>query len=158
MLVLGLVSLGIAVLDQITKQLVVDFIPVGNSVELMPGLVNLVHTRNPGAAFGFLAGYESDYRRWFFVGVSAVVVTALFVMTAASPRLNKLLVLGYSCFMGGALGNLVDRIRFGAVVDFLDVYRGALHWPAFNVADSALCVGTGLFLWCMVTGRGPQTG
>ncbi|MEW6350339.1 MAG: signal peptidase II [Thermodesulfobacteriota bacterium] len=156
MLIFASVSLGMAALDQITKQVVVASIPPGGSVEIVPGLVNMVHTMNPGAAFGFLAGYESDYRWWFFVGVSAVVVTALLLMTAASPGLNRLLLIGYACFMGGAVGNLIDRIRFGAVVDFMDVYWGALHWPAFNVADSALCVGTGLFLLCMVTGRGTQ--
>jgi signal peptidase II len=153
-LIFGIIALVIALADQMTKHIVLTCIPVNGKLDLVPGFLNLVHARNPGAAFGFMAEYESDYRLWFFVGVSVAAVVTITVMVAASPGLGGKLLVGYSCFMGGALGNLVDRVRFGEVVDFIDVYWGRVHWPAFNVADSALCLGTALFLICLASKRG----
>lgn len=131
--------------DQMTKQLILQYIPVDRGFELMSGYVNLVHVRNPGAAFGILARADWDFRKIFFIAVSVaalVVIVTLFVTTRQMPWH---MVIGYGLFFGGTLGNLVDRIRFGEVIDFLDLHYGAHHWPAFNVADSALCVGVGLF-------------
>jgi len=107
--------------------------------------MNLVHARNPGAAFGIMSGYESVLRAAFFILISVTALVVILAMVIFSRDGGFLLILGYSLFFGGALGNLVDRIRFGEVIDFLDLHLGSVHWPAFNVADSALCAGTALF-------------
>jgi len=127
--------------DQFTKHLVVTGIPFNHSLEVIPGLVNLVHARNPGAAFGILAGSEWQFRSLFFIAVSVAALVLIIVFIVFSEEMDGYLLVGYSLFFAGALGNLADRIRFGDVTDFLDVYWRGLHWPAFNVADSALCAG-----------------
>ncbi len=152
-LIFGIIALAITLADQVTKHLVLTYIPVNGKLDIVPGFLNLVHVRNQGAAFGIMSGYESVYRWWFFVGVSVVALITLAVIVATTPELETRLLVGYSCFMGGAAGNLIVRVRFGEVVDFLDLYWGRLHWPAFNVADSALCVGTAIFMICMATKR-----
>jgi signal peptidase II len=128
-----------------TKQLILQYIPVDRGFELAPGYVNLVHVRNPGAAFGILSSANWDYRRLFFIFVSVAALVSIITLFVTSRYMPWRLVIGYALFFGGALGNLVDRIRFGEVVDFLDLHWGAYHWPAFNVADAALCVGVALF-------------
>lgn len=127
--------------DQFTKHLVIAHVPFGGAVEIIPGWVNIVHMRNPGAAFGILAGSEWEFRSLFFIGVSVVALVLIIALLRFSDDMDGYLLAGYSLFFGGALGNLVDRVRFGEVTDFLDVYWGNFHWPAFNVADSALCMG-----------------
>ncbi|MBI5380170.1 MAG: signal peptidase II [Nitrospirae bacterium] len=142
--VLG-VSGGVLALDQAAKWVIGQVLPLGAQREVIPGFFQLVHVRNPGAAFSLLAGMDEGYRAAFFVGYTllAVAVLGWFLVKVREgwSRLSLALVLG------GALGNLVDRVRYGAVVDFLDFYWGALHWPAFNVADRAIVVGVGILLW-----------
>jgi signal peptidase II len=151
---LAVISVVIVLADQVTKYLVASAVPLNTGIDLIPGMVNLVHVRNPGAAFGLFSSGAWDFRQLFFVLVSLTAVAAIIWIVATSADLDRALTLGYSFFVGGALGNLVDRIRFGEVIDFLDVYWGAVHWPAFNVADSALCVGVGCFFWhFLVSGR-----
>lgn len=151
-LVLAIVSATIVVADQVTKYLVLSSVPLNTGYDVVPGLLNLVHVRNPGAAFSI--GSAWDFRRLFFILVSVVAVMAIIWIVASSEEMDRALAIGYSLFVGGALGNLVDRIRFGEVVDFLDFYWGTVHWPAFNVADSALCVGVACFFWhFLVSGR-----
>ncbi len=88
----------------------------------------------------------SSLQRIFFILLSFAAMVVIAWMIHSSPEIELGLLAGYSLFFGGALGNLIDRIRFGQVIDFIDVHWGNLHWPAFNIADSALCVGAGLFL------------
>jgi signal peptidase II len=131
--------------DQVTKYLVTTFIPLHSGVEIVRGFANLVHTRNPGAAFGIFADSTSHLRSLFLVLVSVAALICIVWIIASSKQIEPYLLLALSLFFGGAAGNLVDRVRFGEVTDFVDIYHGSLHWPAFNVADASLCVGTALF-------------
>jgi signal peptidase II len=135
----------VALLDQITKRMVIERVPYEEGVVVVSGLLNLVHARNPGAAFGIMADSGNWAGPAFFIAVSVVTLAAISWLVATSSSLDRVLLYAYSLFFGGALGNLIDRVRYGAVIDFIDVHIGEYHWPAFNVADSALCVGAGLF-------------
>jgi signal peptidase II len=144
-LVFCLIAGLILVADQMTKQMVIESIPLNRGVDLVPGFLDLVHVRNPGAAFGIMSGADWDFRKLFFIVVSVAALTVILSLFVTSRQLPVRLLVGYALFFGGALGNLVDRVRYGEVIDFLDMHWGPYHWPAFNVADSALCVGVGLF-------------
>lgn len=137
---------AVVVLDQLTKYLVAISVPLNSGFEIIPDYFNLVHTRNPGAAFGMFADSASASRRLFFAGVSVFAAVIVVWLALSGEEDSTILSAGYAFFLGGVIGNLVDRIRFGEVIDFLDFHVGTAHWPAFNVADSALCVGTALFL------------
>jgi len=140
-----IIALVIVVADQVTKYLVTALVPLHGGMEIIPGFANLVHARNPGAAFGLLADSTSSLRSLFLLLVSVAALVCIIWIVVATEHIDAYLLIALSFFFGGALGNLVDRMRFGEVVDFLDVYVGTLHWPAFNVADASLCVGTALF-------------
>jgi len=132
--------------DQLTKSWVLSFFQLYESKEIIGGLFNLVYVTNAGAAFSMLADVESPWRHYFFLGVG---ITAIIVLTIAWFRIreeNKLYGVALAFICGGAVGNLIDRVQFGSVVDFLDFYLGSYHWPAFNIADSAICIGAGLYL------------
>jgi signal peptidase II len=112
---------------------------------------------NPGAAFGFLADASETFRRIFFIGITATVILLIIYYIVKSSLQNTLYVISLTLIFSGAVGNLIDRIRFGAVVDFLDVYIGTAHWPAFNVADSSISVGAVLMIWGMIINRKKAT-
>lgn len=143
-----LIALGVMALDAWTKWLVSARIDLHDSVTLIPNVFQLVHVRNTGAAFGIGANAESHIVPLLLnvgaIGVFFVVVAYAF-RTAVTDRV---LQTGLHLILGGAIGNLIDRFRLGYVVDFLDVYLNwggvSHHWPAFNVADSAICIGIGL--------------
>jgi signal peptidase II len=143
-LILIIIALVVIIADQVTKYLVTTGIPVHRGVEIIPGFANLVHVRNPGAAFGIFADSTSNLRAVFLLLVSVAALVCIIWTVVASKQIDSYLLAGLSFFFGGATGNLVDRLRFGEVIDFVDVYVGSFHWPAFNVADASLCVGTGL--------------
>jgi signal peptidase II len=128
-------------------------IPLNSGFELIPGYLDLVHARNPGAAFGFMAWLESDFRSAFFLLISLAALVIVSWIVIASKDMELSLLLGCSFFFAGALGNLCDRLLFGEVIDFLDFHAAGYHWPAFNVADSALCIGTALFFLQVFLGR-----
>lgn len=136
--------LGLLVVDQLTKIATIDLLSLGSGIEVTP-FFNLVHVRNPGAAFSFLAD-ASGWQRWFFSGLALVVSAWLGFMIWQSPD-DKLFCVAASLMMSGALGNLIDRVVHGEVIDFLDFHWAGWHWPAFNVADSAITVGAILFVW-----------
>ena len=140
---LGLSGL-IIVLDQLTKFWVVSALRLGQSVELT-SFFNLVFVYNPGAAFSFLSD-AGGWQRWFFV-VLALAVSGWLTLLIRQHAVERLLPLAAALILGGALGNVIDRIRFGAVVDFVDVHAAGWHWPAFNVADSAISLGVALLIW-----------
>ena len=139
-------------LDQITKYIVMQTVPEYRSVTVIDGLFDLVNIRNRGAAFGFLNRSDIEWQFWRFLGATVVAVWAILMLVRSSHD-EPWLFAGLGLVMGGALGNLVDRIRFRAVVDFLDIYWGDWHWPAFNVADSAIFVGAALA--CVIIWRKP---
>jgi signal peptidase II len=141
---------AVVLLDLATKALVVGGLHLGDSVPVIPGLFNIVFVLNPGAAFGFLAGLPPDLRRPFFIVISLAAIALIVVYRMRYLADKRLASLALALILGGALGNLIDRLRYGMVVDFLDLYLGSYHWPAFNVADSAISVGVGLMLLEMV--------
>ncbi len=141
-LILAVVVVG---LDQLTKAWVVAALPYRHAIELTP-FFRLVHVHNTGAAFSFLAD-AGGWQRWFFVGLALGASALLLVWLWRLPRQKRLEATGVSLILGGALGNFIDRIRYGYVVDFLDFHLGGWHWPAFNLADTAITLGVGLLLW-----------
>ncbi len=139
---LTLPALVVILLDQVSKYVVLRAIELHESIPLISGIFSLVHTRNRGMAFGLLNRPGSDFSFYFLVGATfAAVVLLLFWFTRLKDGEGKL-VLGLSLILGGAIGNLIDRLRLGEVIDFLDFHIGPYHWPAFNIADSAITVGT----------------
>ena len=140
------IALSVVIIDQLTKLWIMANFSLHGEQNIIPGFFNLVYVTNTGAAFGFLAGSRSWLRQAFFI---AVAIAALIVILFAYGHLKKqgkIFVCALGLIAGGAVGNLIDRLRFGSVVDFLDFYLGAYHWPAFNIADSAITVGVALFL------------
>ena len=136
-------SLLVIVLDQLSKWWVIGVLPYGDGIALT-SFFNLVHARNSGAAFSFLAG-ESGWQRYFFIGI-ATAASVLIIYLLRKHAAERWFCLALSLVLGGALGNLIDRVRFGYVVDFLDFYYAGWHFPAFNVADSAITVGAALLI------------
>lgn len=137
---------GVALLDQASKWWVRSSFFLHESRELIPGFFNLTHIVNTGAAFGLLAGEPTVVRQLFFTGVALVALVAIVFIHRQVREQHPLFVHALGLIAGGAVGNLIDRVRFGGVTDFLDFYLGKYHWPAFNVADSAITVGVVLFL------------
>ena len=135
-------ALSIVALDQITKYIVLKSIELHESIPVISGFFNLVQTRNKGMAFGILNRPGSNLGYYVLVSATLAAVILLLFWFSRLKREERILVPGLSLISGGAIGNLVDRIRLREVVDFLDFYAGSYHWPAFNVADSAITVGT----------------
>ena len=134
---LGL-ALVILILDQFTKVMVTGYFQLGDS-RTVTGFFNLVRVHNAGAAFSFLAG-ASGWQRWLFTGIGiAAVLLILWMLRSHSGQ--RLFALALSLILGGAIGNLVDRIAYGHVVDFLQFHYGGWYFPSFNVADSAITIG-----------------
>jgi len=138
-----LISLAVIVLDQLTKHWIIEAFAYGDGVALT-SFFNLIHARNTGAAFSFLAG-ESGWQRYFFMGIAGVA-SAVIIYLLRKHAVERWFSVALSLVLGGALGNLIDRVRFGYVVDFLDFYYAGWHFPAFNVADSAITVGAALLI------------
>nr|MBF0221350.1 signal peptidase II [Desulfobulbaceae bacterium] len=132
--------------DQLTKLWIVDNFALYESKIIVPGFFNLTFITNRGAAFGFLNGDYGPWRHIFFVVVA--IVALVFLVTAYKQFKDESRLYGFSiCLIAsGAIGNLIDRLRLGAVIDFLDFYVNDYHWPVFNVADSAITVGVALFV------------
>ena len=144
---LSLVILAAVVLaDQATKSWITAAFEPFEVVPVIPGLFNLTRLTNTGAAFGILASAPPAVTRLLLAGAAVVALVVLGIVAWRSRRDHWLLRSGLGLVAGGALGNLIDRLRLGAVIDFLDFYLGPHHWPAFNVADSAITVGVGCLL------------
>ncbi len=135
---------AIVVLDQATKAVLSRYLYEGQILEVIPGFFSLVYFKNPGAAFGIFTD-GGITRTLFLVAVAVVALFAIGLLLKQSRDPGASFAL--SMIAGGAIGNLIDRIRFGSVVDFLDFHLGRFHWPAFNVADSAITVGVALTIW-----------
>jgi signal peptidase II len=113
-------------------------------VEVIHGFFNLVHVRNTGGAFGIFGGEKGGLGSLLFVLVSLIAIGSILFLFVRLREDEKTLSLSLSLVLSGAIGNLIDRLRLGEVVDFLDFYLFSYHWPAFNIADSAICLGIGL--------------
>jgi signal peptidase II len=136
----------VLVLDQGTKFYVHNTFVLHESRPIVEPFFHLTYVRNSGAAFGLLAGQNATFRQLFFPVVTVLAVIALLGYFIAVPRQRTRVLWGICLIIGGALGNAIDRLWLGQVIDFLDVHWYAYHWPAFNLADSAICVGVGLLL------------
>ncbi len=139
------VALAVLVLDQLTKAIVARGMTLHQTIPLLP-FFSLTYLRNTGAAFGILAAAPGALRVPLFVVVTVLAVVALVVFVRQTPVDRRWLLGALGGILGGALGNLVCRLRYGEVIDFLDLHWGGLHWPPFNVADSAITVGVALVL------------
>lgn len=137
----AVIAAGVFVADQVTKGLVESRIPPFSVIPVIPHFFNLTNTKNPGAAFGLFADSPAPWKTAFLVVVSALLIATVISVVWRSRGLDWQAGLGLSLILGGALSNLADRIRFGRVVDFLDLYFRNYHWYTFNVADSAIVVG-----------------
>jgi len=139
---LGLAA-GLILLDQLSKQAILACFQPGESLPLT-SFIDLVLAYNPGAAFSFLAG-AGGWQKWFFVALALTISGWIIRMLRAHPE-QKRQNFALTLILGGAIGNVIDRILYGAVVDFLDFHVAGWHWPAFNVADSAITIGAVLLV------------
>jgi signal peptidase II len=136
-------SLVVVILDQISKLIVLNTIPYRSSIRVNDFL-NWVLVFNPGAAFSFLAN-GGGWQKWFFIAIG-LIATIVMIWLLFRHAQQSIFCFSISMILGGAVGNLIDRFTHGAVVDFIDVYYRQYHWPAFNVADSAITLGTFLLI------------
>ena|ERR1700674_2324073 len=151
-------SAVIVVADQSAKALVRSRLAFRDSVTVIPGLLDITHARNTGAAFGILNSVEFPYKAVVMVLVALVALTAVGLYASTLPAEQRIARLGLSLILGGAFGNLIDRTLTGYVVDFVDVYWRGYHFWAFNVADSAITIGVVLMLLdALGVGRAPKT-
>ncbi|VFU19113.1 Lipoprotein signal peptidase [anaerobic digester metagenome] len=125
-------------LDQLTKYLIASFMSTGQTVTVIPRLLYLTYIQNPGAAFGLL-----PYRTIFFIAITLIVMVFMLIYYRALPKSFYIMRLGLALQLGGALGNLIDRLRYGQVIDFIDLQ---FFPPVFNLADSAIVIGVGMFI------------
>ncbi len=134
----------VIIIDQLTKRVVDTSMSLYQSIELAP-YFQLTYLRNQGAAFSFLSG-AGGWQRWFFIGLAVAASVFICFWLKKLNRTQRWEAIAWSLVLGGALGNLIDRILYGYVIDFLDVHAGEWHWPAFNVADSAITAGVIMLL------------
>ena len=140
----------VLVLDQITKYVIQTHVRLNDSITVVPGFFNITHVRNKGAAFGILSTLPEFWRSAFFITVTLVAVAAIIALIIKTHE--RLLVYAFSLIAGGAIGNVIDRIRYGEVVDFIQWYVKSYYWPSFNVADSAISIGVVLLVFEMLFG------
>jgi signal peptidase II len=140
-LILFVTLISVVAIDQITKNYVGSSIAFHDSFPVIKGFFNITHIRNPGAAFGFLSGAPVVFRHLFFISVSIIAILILLGIIIKNKAKEAILIFSLSLILSGAVGNFIDRLRFGEVTDFLDFYIASWHWPAFNIADSAISIG-----------------
>jgi signal peptidase II len=147
------IMLGIVAADQISKWLVVRYIPLETTMDIIKGCFRIWHVRNSGAIWGFFSGHDN---KLIPVVITALAIIALIIVTyffLRTPGRQRLELTAYAFILGGALGNIIDRLRLGFVVDFLDAYIKSQHWPTFNCADSCITIGVLLLAWSIWRGK-----
>lgn len=152
-IVVGWIS-AIVVVDQLTKLIVDRSMPLYHSIPIVNGFFSLTYVRNTGAAFGLFAGSAEIFRRPFLIAVSLVAIGFIFTMLRRLADHEIGLSTALAFIVGGAIGNLIDRLVYGEVIDFLDCFWGSYHWPAFNIADSFITIGVGLTIYCLYKHQG----
>ncbi|MBF0200607.1 MAG: signal peptidase II [Desulfamplus sp.] len=152
---LVLISGSIIGTDQITKMIIVSTLHLHETIAVTQ-FFNITHVLNPGGAFGLFAEHSLAVRNFFFLFVSSGVALLLLWFYKKTWENHLLFSCGIASIFGGAVGNLIDRFRFGKVIDFLDFYIGDYHWPAFNVADSAICIGMAIFIYHIMLNKIPE--
>jgi signal peptidase II len=141
-----MVSGTLIVLDQLSKMVILRTMPLYETIPVIPGFFNITHIHNPGGAFGFMASQGPEVRSFLFLAMSTLAAVVILFFYLRTPAAYSWLSTALLMIFGGAIGNMIDRYRFGEVVDFLDFYAGGYHWPAFNVADSAISVGMAILV------------
>lgn len=136
-----LLAAFVVALDQVTKSLVMSQMALYESIPVIDGFFHLTRAHNPGGAFSFFAGQSEWVRRFVFLGMTAVAMTAILYLYFQTPTKQPFLAAALALIFGGATGNFIDRLRFGYVIDFLDFFVGRYHWPIFNMADSVITLG-----------------
>jgi signal peptidase II len=152
-IVLGCVGF-IVLADQLTKYIVDRTMPLHYSIPIIDSFFNLTYIRNTGAAFGIFSASHEAFRLPFLITVSLVAIGFICIMLRRLRENETGLITALAFILGGAIGNLVDRILYGEVIDFLDVYWSDYHWPAFNLADSFITIGVGITVYYLATLRG----
>ena len=137
----AIIAVSVATADQLNKVWLRAALARHDSIDVVPGLFSIVHACNPGGAFSFLAGANEGWRLPFFFIASTLAIVMLFYFLRQVHEKQRVLQFALAGILGGAIGNLIDRAWFGCVTDFLEVYWGRYHWPAFNVADSFISIG-----------------
>jgi signal peptidase II len=145
-----LIALAVVLADQVSKELVLRYFRLGQSLPIIPNFFDLTFVLNPGAAFSLLSTLPEEIRNPFFILISISAAVLILVYRSRYLRSHHLASASLALILGGAIGNLIDRVRYGVVVDFLDAHIYQYHWPVFNVADSAISVGVMLLLLEMV--------
>lgn len=146
MFVFCAIILTVVCADQVSKAWIMQNFMLDESIPIIHGLFNLTYLTNNGAAFSILAGQPTLWRQVFFVGVACLALVFIVSAQRSFGAQSRVYSVSLGLIAGGALGNLIDRVHLGFVVDFLDVYVGSYHWPTFNVADSAITLGVILFI------------
>ncbi|MEK7790619.1 MAG: signal peptidase II [Deltaproteobacteria bacterium] len=136
------------VLDQITKLLMTGLLELHQAMEIVPNFFNFTYVRNTGAAFGLLSKAPESFRVPFFIIIPLVALTVIILIFKKTKETELLMITSLSLILGGAIGNFIDRVRFGYVVDFVDLHWfNKYHWPAFNIADMAIVIGVALLIF-----------
>jgi signal peptidase II len=155
---LFLASNVLIILDQYTKMWVNTHIPKHRFISVIDGFFAITHIRNPGVAFGLGADWPSDLKVYLFIGFSIIAIIAILVFFHQTPQENKIVRVALILIFSGAIGNLIDRILYHEVIDFIDFFYGSYHWPAFNIADSCITIGVLLmFVDLIRAGKAPRT-
>lgn len=147
---------AVIALDQLSKFLVTQHLVLGQSISVLPGWLDLTLVHNTGMAFGLLSGSDWPYKSILVTSMAVGAMAAVTYYALSTPRSERWTRHGLALILGGALGNIIDRARVGYVVDFVDVFYGDAHWPAFNVADACICVGVGFLLLESARRREPK--
>ena len=146
-------ALSVLLLDQISKWLAINHLEPNQILSIIPGFFNLVFVKNRGMAFGILSQSRSGFFYYFLIATTIIAISVILFFSYWAKRKEKWLTIGLSLILGGAIGNLIDRVRLGYVIDFLDFFLKGYHWPAFNVADSGVTAGTFWLLINIIVGK-----
>jgi signal peptidase II len=144
----------IVIADQVTKFIVDQAMPLHHSIAVIDGFFNLTYIRNTGAAFGIFAGSAAAFRLPFLVLFSVLAIGFIVMMLRRLPENETGLITALAFILGGAIGNLIDRVAYGEVIDFLDFYWAGYHWPAFNLADSFITIGVLITVYYLIKAKG----
>jgi signal peptidase II len=152
----AIVSLSVIVLDQCTKYLIIKSFALYQSLTVIEHYLTIVHTRNRGIAFGLFSGQGSGMQVFLLISTSLLAIAFILYLLSSLKGAHTYATITLSLILGGAIGNLIDRIRWGAVVDFIDLHWYHYHWPAFNCADSAISIGLVLLIIGIITKKFPS--
>ena len=145
LMMLVVISGLVVVSDQLTKWLITRSLSYYEQINVIPGFFNLIYIHNPGGAFGIFAKNQGNLHSMMFIIIAVAAMGLVLYLYNNTPSEYPVLSFGFALIFGGAIGNIIDRIRLGEVIDFIDLYINHMHWPAFNIADSAISIGMVIF-------------